>query len=157
MTMTPAEGDRALTVPEGGRERRRPWHLWAFAVVTFALYVGGARDFLLILADDTEYMLRQFGPDGVAYFADYPLSLRIVWTVNVVGGLAAPILLLALDRWAAWVAVVAAASQLVLLMVTFAFRDRWDALGATTSLFDIGIGVVTVFFAWYCWRIRRSG
>ncbi|HZG89241.1 MAG TPA: hypothetical protein VEZ42_03420, partial [Pseudonocardia sp.] len=93
----------------------------------------------------------------VAYFADYPLALRVIWTITIVAGLVAPLSLLARSRWSTPIAVAAATSQAVLLVVTFAFRDRWAALGAATSWFDIGIGVVTALFAWYCWMLRRRG
>lgn len=135
----------------------RPWHLWVVAVATLVVYAGGARDYLLILAGNTDYMTAQFGPDGVAYFADYPSTLRAFWTINVVGGLVTPCLLLALSRWSAPVAVLSAAAQLVLLVATFGWRDRWEALGPATSWFDIGIGVAAVLLAGYCVLMRRRG
>ncbi|SFS90464.1 hypothetical protein SAMN05660874_04101 [Saccharopolyspora flava] len=121
----------------------------------FALYVGGLRDYLLILIGDTDYIEGQFGPGGLAYFTDYPPVLRALWAINVLGGLIAPVLLVARNRWAAPTALLAAAAQLVLLAVTFALLDRWTALGASTSWFDIGIGLVTVLFALYCTNLRR--
>jgi hypothetical protein len=97
-------------------------------------------------------MTRQFGPDGVAYFTGYPLALRAIWTINVVGGLVAACLLLTLSRRSVPAEVTSAAAQAVLLAVTFGFRNRWAALGAATSWFDfgIGIGVVTVLLAGCC-------
>jgi O-antigen/teichoic acid export membrane protein len=135
----------------------RPRHLWIVAIVTFGLYLGGARDYLLILVHDTDYMLRQFGPGGIGYFTDYPLALRILWVINIIGGLATPVLLLALSRWASPAAVATLTTQGLLLIVTFAFRDRWNALGAATAWFDIGITLVTVLVVWYCWAMRRRG
>jgi hypothetical protein len=149
--------DHRVAAPDHTLRRARSWHLWAVALLTLALYLGGARDYLLILAGDTDYMTRQFGPDGVAYFTGYPLALRVIWTINVVGGLVAACLLLALSRWSVPAAVTSAAAQAVLLVVTFGFRDRWAALGAATSWFDLGIGVVAALIAWYCWRMRRRG
>lgn len=144
-----------MTTRENGHRFSRPWHLWAVAVVMFALYLGGARDYLLILIGDTDYIEGQFGPDGVAYFTDYPTVCRIVWTINILGGLTAPILLVLRSRWALPTAVIAAAAQIVLLLVTFTFLDRWAMLGAATSWFDIGIAAATILFAVYCWAIRR--
>lgn len=136
---------------------RRPWHLWVVVSAVFALYLGGARDYVLILIGDAEYMQAQFGTDGVAYFTDYPVVLRLVWTLNILGGLTAPLLLIARRLWALPVAVIAAAAQIVLLVMTFAFLGRWAALGPMIAWFDIGIGVVTTFFAMYCWAMRRRG
>ena len=136
---------------------RRPWHVWLVATAVFALYIGGFRDYLLILIQDTDYIEGQFGSGGVAYFTDYPPALRAIWAINVLGGLIAPVLLLARSRWAAPTARVAAAAQVVLLAVTLAFLDRWAMLGAAISWFDIGVGVLTVLFAVYCGRMRRRG
>ena len=136
---------------------RLPAHAWVVALVTFALYVGGARDFLLILGRDTDYVVGQFGVGGSAYFADYPPALRVLWAVAVVSGLVAPCLLLARSRWAVPTALLAVASQAVLLVVTFAVRDRWAALGAATAWFDLGILVVAALFAGYCWAARGRG
>lgn len=137
-------------------DARRPWHLWLVAIVVFALYVGGARDYLLIVLNDTDYMVRQFGPRGVVYFAEYPRLLRVVWTINILGGLIAPVLLLTRSRWSAPVAALSAAAQVMLLAVTFTFLDRWAALGPATSWFDIGVGLVTVLFAGYCWWVDAA-
>lgn len=127
------------------------------AGAVFALYIGGARDYVLILIGDTDYIRAQFGAEGVTYFTDYPLVLRGVWTLNILGGLTAPLLLVARRRWAFPVAVIAAAAQIVLLVVTFVFLDRWASLGAPIAWFDIGIGVVTVLFAIYCWAMGSRG
>lgn len=137
-----------------GTPPRRPWHLWVVAFLVLALYVGGARDYLLILTGDTGYIREQFGAGGLDYFADYPIPLRLIWTLNIIGGLFAPILLVVRSWWAHRTAAVSAGAQLVLLVVTFALLDRWSMLGAMTSWFDTGIGVLTVLFAVYCWVMR---
>ncbi|GAB2471631.1 hypothetical protein GCM10027063_10240 [Promicromonospora xylanilytica] len=126
-------------------------------MVVFALYIGGLRDYLLILIHDTDYIGGQFGSGGIIYFTDYPPVLRVIWAINILGGLIAPVLLVARNRWAAPTALIAGAAQVVLLVVTFALLDRWAMLGAATSWFDIGVGVVTVLFAVYCRTMRRRG
>lgn len=142
---------------QASRDRVRPWHLWVVAIATFALYVGGARDFVLILFHDQHYIQNQFGAGGINYFTDYPPLLRTVWAINVLAGLINPVLLLALNCWAVHAALAAAIAQGVLLVVTFAFLDRWAMLGAMTSWFDIGIGVTTALLAGYCETMRRRG
>ncbi len=146
-----------MTTAHRAPATRLPWHSWVVALVALALYTGGARDFLLVLVQDTGYITGQFGPGGVAYFADYPPALRVVWAVTVASGLVAPGLLLARSRWAVPAALLALASQALLLVTTFAFRDRWAALGAATAWFDIGVVVVAAFLARYCWTARRRG
>jgi hypothetical protein len=56
----------------------------------------------------------------------------------------------ALSHWSVPAAVITAAAQAILLVVTFAVRDRWGA-GRRDVLVDIGIGAVAVVFTWYCW------
>ncbi|WP_131814797.1 hypothetical protein [Mycolicibacterium porcinum] len=43
----------------------------------------GARDFLLIALGDIGYVVNQFRPTGVDYFAEYPAAPRIVWAVDI--------------------------------------------------------------------------
>lgn len=146
-----------MTTPERDQPARRPWHLWLVTVTFFALNVGGARDYALILSQNTDYILQNFGPGGVGYFTDYPVVLRLLWTLNIAGGLIAPLLLVARRSWSVPVAVVAAGAQILLLLITFTFRDRWQVLGNLTSWFDIGVGAIAVFFGWYCWLMYRRG
>ncbi|WP_250442551.1 hypothetical protein [Actinotalea sp. C106] len=139
-------------------EARRPWHLWLVGFLALALYVMGARDYLLSAALDADYFAAQgYDDGGVAYFTDYPVAPRILWTLNVVAGLLAPVLLMLRSRWATPTAAVAAGAQVVLLVVTFAFMDRWAALGAGIAGFDIGIAVLTVGLWAYCrWMAARG-
>jgi hypothetical protein len=123
----------------------RPWHQWAVALLGAAFHIGGARDHLLVLADDAGCL------------ADHPLALRALGTVGIVAGLLLPCLMLALSRWSVPVAVAGAAAQVVLLAVTFGSRDRWAAPGATTPWLDLGAGVIAVLIAGYCWVMHRRG
>lgn len=125
------------------------------ALFVFVLYVGGAGDYLLILADNTGYIREQFRASGVVYFADYPVSFRIMWTINILCGLTAPIMLRVRSRWAFAAAITAALTQVLLLIMTFTFLSRWAMLGTGTSWFDIGVGVVTGLFTWYCWALQK--
>lgn len=120
------------------------------------LYIGGVRDYLLILVNDTGYIQEQFGIGGLRYFSDYPLLLRTLWTINIVCGLLAPVLLLVASRRALPVAVTAAAAQCVLMVLTFGFYDRWALLGGDIGWFDIGVTLATVAFALIVWRIQPT-
>jgi hypothetical protein len=127
------------------------------AALVLLLYVGGARDYVLILIGDTDYIRVQFGPAGVAYFTDYPPLPRVLWSINIAAGLVAPVLLLVRIRTSAVAAVIAAVAQALLLVVTFTTLDRAEALGPETAAFDIGVGVLTALFAAYAgWWARRT-
>lgn len=144
-----------MSSPGRSRFSSRPWHLWVVALFVFVLYIGGARDYVLILADNTGYIREQFGASGVVYFADYPVGFRILWTINILCGLTAPIMLIVRSLWAFAAAISAALAQVLLLIMTFTFLSRWAMLGAGTSWFDIGVGVVAGLFAWYCWALQK--
>ncbi len=121
---------------------RRPWHLWLFAFVILFLYAIGSIDFVRVLLGDTDYIAGLFGQTGVEYFRGYPVVLRVIWSVNVVTGSLAPVFLLVLSRWVGPLASVAAIAQAILLVATFSSLGRWEALGASSSLTDIGVGVL---------------
>lgn len=145
----------ASDIAERRQKTPRYWHTWVIAAFMLAMYLGGVRDYLLVLIGDVDYIRNQFGPAGVSYFAEYPFVYRVLWTLNIVGGLIAPILLVLRQRWALHAAGVSLASQVMLLLLTFTFRDRWDALGPMIAAFDIVITLVTAVFAYYCWRLQR--
>jgi hypothetical protein len=135
-----------------------PWHLWVAGVLVLALYAMGARDFVLTAAMDRGYFLAQgYGPAQIAYFTDYPLALRSIWALNLAAGLAAPALLLLRSRWAGPAALVSAAAQLCLLVLTFALRDRWAVLGPAMSLVDIAVVPITLGLWIYARVLRRRG
>lgn len=80
----------------------------------------------MILIDHIDYVQGHCGADGVAYFTDYPLVFRVIWTINILGGLIAPVLLVARSRWALSVAVVAAMTVEELLGLT-GRRRHWQS------------------------------
>lgn len=133
----------------------RPWHRWLVAVLVFGSHLGGLRDYWLIMARDTTYIQRQFGAGGLSYFLTYPWPLRTLWTINIASGLLAPIAMLIRVRWGLVIGLVAAVSQGLLMAITFATRHRWQRLGAATSLFDLGVELITVAFVVYCWAQQR--
>lgn len=141
-----------------GRRRTRPWHLWAVSLAALLLYAVGAYDYVLTASLDRGYFAAQgYGPAAVAYFSEYPLVPRILWTVNIAAGLLAPVLLLALSRWAVLAAALAAAAQLLLLLVTFGLMGRWSALGPFLAAFDTAIWLLTIGLWLYCRRLAARG
>ncbi|MEO3871318.1 hypothetical protein ABGB18_21100 [Nonomuraea sp. B12E4] len=112
------------------RRAARPWHLWVAGLVLLALYLVGARDYVLTRTLNKGYFAEQgYGPAQIAYFTDYPAIPAIFWTINIAAGLTAALMLLFRSRWATLVALIAAVSQLFLLAITFGFMDRWAILG----------------------------
>lgn len=134
----------------------RPWHLWVVALLMFGLYVGGARDFVLINGGDTEYVVSQFGEGGLQYFSDYPWGYRVLWATNILAGLSAPVALLASKTWGFRLGVVALVAQTILFALTLIFRSRWSALGSSIGIADLVITAPTALFVLYAARLRKS-
>lgn len=112
-----------------------PWHLWAVAAVLLFLYAIGAYDYLQVQVQSGAYYQDQgYGPAQIGYFTDYPFVPLVLWTINIVGGLAAVFLLALRSRWAVLAASTAALSQLCLQIITFGFMDRWSILGPRLAL-----------------------
>ncbi|MFC7403800.1 hypothetical protein [Georgenia alba] len=128
-----------------------PWHLWVVAVLVLGLHVGGIWDYVSLLGPDRAYVEAQgWGEAGVQYFTDYPVTLRLLWTVVLLAGTAAPILMLARSRRAAPFALLAAVVQVVLMAITLGFLGRWEALGPGTAAWDAGVAAVNLAVWAYC-------
>lgn len=117
---------------------RAPWHLWGIGGTFLLLYVGGMYDYFMMLNhNEAYYTSKGFGEHVHEYFANYPLPLLVLWTLNIFSAPIAAILLLTRQRQAEIVALLSAASVVILEFTTFTFRDRWSVLGPWVSLFDL--------------------
>ncbi|MDT0304270.1 hypothetical protein [Streptomonospora wellingtoniae] len=149
----PTTGEAAIR--RSGARSRAPWHLWPVAGVMLLLAGGGLWDYLNLIEPNTAYIEDQgWGASGIAYFTDYPIVLRLPWTTALVGATAAPVLALFRSRLAVPLALLAAISQVLLLVSTLAFMDRLAALGTFTAFFDFGVAVVFAAFWGYCRCLR---
>lgn len=132
--------------------KSRPWHLWLVALILLLMYGAGVYDFVMIHSGNAEeYILRNFAPSAVAYFANYPLLPLCFWVLNLATGIAAGISLLLGQKIAVWVALTSGIADLVLMFLSFTFLNRYNALGAQTTGFDMGIAVITFLAFAYCW------
>lgn len=137
---------------------KTPWHLWVVAVFFILLYAVGVYDYLMALGLNEAYFSAQnYGAAHIAYFTDYPLLPRIFWTIGIASGLVAPILLLLRTRWVVWFALISAASQISLALITFGFMNRWDVFGPQLSIFDILVILITFGLYLYCRRMSARG
>jgi len=136
---------------------RLPWHAWVLGVLVLAVYLGGAWDYVnLILLNDDYFAAQGWGREAKAYFTDYPVPTRVLWTLNVAAALAAPVLLFARSHWTASVALVSTLAQAVLMTVSFIFMGRLHALGPAVAAFGVGILLLTATFWLYCrWIVRK--
>ncbi|MFD0557055.1 hypothetical protein FB566_2310 [Stackebrandtia endophytica] len=133
-----------------------PWHAWVISIVVIALQIGGIWDYLQLLEPNVDYVeSKGWGSAGVEYFTDYPLPLRILWTLTLLAGTVAPVLLLVRSRFAGVSALTAALAQALLMAITLGFMGRFGALGGFTAAWDAGIIAAYVAFWLYCRQIVR--
>jgi len=135
-----------------------PWHLWLIVVLFVLIYSIGVYDYLMVHTNNMDYLnsLNVKG-DVIAYFTDYPLVFSFFWTLNILGGLIAAVLLIFRNKWAVWGVLIATISKLCLDILTFAFWNRWGVFGPLTSLIDITILLMTSGFFFYCRALLKQG
>jgi hypothetical protein len=134
-----------------GTQRSAPWHLWVVGSLFVLLNFGGVYDYVMAFSENPDYFRSQnYNGEQIQYFTGYPVLPAVFWTIGVWGALFAAILLLLRSRWALPVAITGLLCQVVLDILTFGFRDRWQILGPRLALFDFGVLVLTAGFAYYC-------
>lgn len=136
--------------------RAAPWHLWLLGSGFVLLNLGGVYDYVMALSENAGYFRSQdYTGDQIRYFTDYPAGFAVFWTIGVWGSLIAGVLLLLRTRWALPVAIAGLVGLVVLDVLTFTFRDRWQMLGTGLAGFDLAIVALTAGFVLYC-RVQRS-
>ncbi|NKY58797.1 hypothetical protein [Nocardia flavorosea] len=134
-----------------GTRRSAPWHLWIVAALFLLLNLGGVYDYVMALSENADYFRSQnYDSQQIRYFTDYPLLPAVFWTIAIWGALVAALLLLLRSRWVLPVAITALAGQIVLDILTFGFRDRWQILGPRLAMFDLVVLLLTTGFVIYC-------
>lgn len=148
----------ALQQASSERAQRPPWHLWVVGLFFVALHVVGVYDQVMLLSQNAGYFQQQGLEEAqVAYFTSYPLPRALVWIVAIWGGLAASSLLLLRSRFAFPVALTAFVAQVILIIITFGFLNRWQVFGPRFSLFDFTILFLTAGLVLYCRAMSVRG
>lgn len=139
------------------KRTKRPWHLWVVCIFFFLLYLGGLRDYLMIWFDNTSYFASQnYNADQIRYFTDYPVIPRVFWTLNIFTAVLSPLFLFFGSKYTTVLAFIAFTSLIILDLITFGFRDRWNMLGTAISIFDTIILLLTLGFFLYSQKIRTQ-
>lgn len=115
----------------------------------------GLYDFVMVATRNQAYLTDRYTSAGVEYFADYPWYLLVLFGINVIGVMLALIVSLWNRRAAMWLALVSGAADVVLLLVTIFFRDRFAAIGIGLTLQDIAICVGIFVLAEYFRRLAK--
>jgi hypothetical protein len=138
------------------RNNLRPWHLWVIVIVATFFMLFGLYDFIMVATHNMDYLTDRYTPEGVRYFTNYPLGLLVLFGINVIGGMLASVVALWNKLAAMWLAIVSGVSDVVLLVFTIFFRNRFEAIGAGPTLQDIAICVGLFALAGYFWWLHRE-
>lgn len=136
---------------------KRKWLLWVISLFMLFMYSMGIYDFFMMLSHNTSYYASHgYGEIVVKYFTDYPIYFMIFWIVNLVCGFSAPVLLLLGKRTSKIVALISTIADLILIISTSIFRNRFEVLGINVFIFDIFILLITICFYFYCRHIYKE-
>lgn len=137
-------------------KNKQIWHIWLVALFFLFIYANGIYDYFMMLGQNVDYYnAKGYGELVYEYFTDYPIGPLFLWTINVVTGLLAPILLLLRTKWAMRVGLISFISMLGLQGCTFFFMNRWEVFGPWISIFDLTLLVLTFLFFYYCrWLVK---
>lgn len=132
---------------------RRPWHLWAVAILTLLWNGSGAYTIVMAQAGglaDTE-------PKEAAYYAAQPLWLVVSTDIALLSAVAAAVALLLRSRASVWLFAIS--------LLAILGNDAYDAAAGTSlALVDRGWLILTVVIAVvaalqlaYSWAIKQRG
>src|SRR5574344_2294631 len=103
------------------------WYGYTFILFVLFMYIMGIYDFFMMLSHNSEYYLsHNYGKEVIEYFTNYPIYFMIFWIVNLLTGFISPLLLTLKKKLSKYLALVSSISQLILLLLTFAFRNRLE-------------------------------
>ncbi|WP_128660010.1 hypothetical protein [Paenibacillus sp. 598K] len=136
--------------------KKRPWHMWPIVLFVAFMYVMGIYDFFMMLSHNVDYYAdHNYGQAVVEYFTDYPIYFMVFWIANLLAGVLAPITLPFNLKWGKNLAWISSVAGLILLLLTFIFRNRLSVLGAGIAAFDIFILLMTVGLYLYSRRMEK--
>jgi|GEM_PF-1239515 len=123
---------------------RYSWHLFLVVALFLFLYGIAMNDYIMTISHNKDYFeYLHYDQAAIDYFTNYPLLPLVFWTVNVFGGVITLVLMLMRKEMALYFSVLAFVSMLLLDLITFGFRDRWNVIGASASVTDIVMLILT--------------
>ncbi len=137
---------------------KRPWHLWLISLFMVFMYSMGIYDLFMMLSHNAGYYASHgYGIAVVEYFTDYPIFSLLFWLANLLFGFLSPVFLwMKRFQLAARFALASAMADLILLIITFSFENRWNILGASIALFDFFILAITFGLYFYCKYVGKE-
>jgi hypothetical protein len=142
------------------RERngiRYSWHLLFLSGLFLFLYGIAVYDYIMTVTHNPEYFeYLQYNQASIDYFTNYPLLPLVFWTINVFTGLQTAVLMLMRKAIAFYASFVTFVAMLLLDVITFGFRDRWNVIGARASSIDILMLLLTFGLCIYNYFLFRK-
>lgn len=124
---------------------RYSWHLFLIVALFLFLYGIAVYDYIMTVSHNRGYFeYLRYNQAVIDYFTDYPLVLLIFWTINVFGGIATLLLMLMRKEIAFYFSAATFVSMFLLDVITFAFRNRWNVIGAKASVIDTLMLILTL-------------
>lgn len=129
----------------------RKWHLWSISIFMIFIYSMGIYDFFMMLSHNKSYYLSHgYGQGVIEYFTNYPFYFMIFWIANLLAGFISPILLVLKDERSKRLALISVIADVIFLILTFSFKNRWSILGSGVAVFDFFILTITLGLYLYC-------
>ncbi len=124
---------------------RYSWHLFLISSLFLFLYGIAVYDYVMTVTHNQGYFeYLHYNQAVIEYFTNYPLIPLIFWTVNVFVGILTPVLMLMRKEISFYSSAVTFVSMLLLDIITFGFRNRWNVIGARASTIDILMLILTL-------------
>jgi hypothetical protein len=124
---------------------RTSWHLILISALFLFLYGIAVYDYIMTVTHNQGYFeYLHYNQTVIDYFTNYPTLPLLSWTINVFVGALTPVLMLMRKEMAFYSSVVTFVSMLLLDLLTFGFRNRWNVIGAKASTTDIFMLILTL-------------
>lgn len=129
---------------------RYSWHLILISLVFLFFYGIALYDYIMTVTLNQGYFeYLHYNQTVIDYFTNYPILPLLFWTVNVLIGILTPLLMLMRKSIAFHASVTAFVAMLLLDIITFGFRDRWNVIGAKASTTDLVMLALTLGLSIY--------
>lgn len=111
-------------------QKKAPNHIWLIGSIALFINSIGIYDIIMTFTHNENYFLSLgYGAKQIEYFANYPVLLAIFWFIGVWAAFVGSLFILIRSRFAKIAFLVAIFSQIILNIITFYFKNRWDILG----------------------------
>lgn len=124
-----------------------------FSLFMIFMYAMGIYDLFMMLSHNSSYyQAHNYGQSVIDYFTNYPLPFLILWIINLIAGILAPVLLFILKnkKIAKNIALTSTIADTLLLLGTFLLKNRFAVLGLNIALFDLFILFLTFGYYLFC-------